>query len=65
MVMHEEEMAARWGLISWRLRAFCIRFWARCMSICWNWNQEWENSTEMAGAYYTTARTLYMYEIRH
>ena len=38
MVMQEEEMAARWGLISCRLREFCIRFWARCMSTCWNWN---------------------------
>ena len=29
-------MAAKWGLISFRLREFCILFWARCISICWN-----------------------------
>jgi hypothetical protein len=37
MVMHEEEMAARWGLISCKLSEFCILFWALCINICWNW----------------------------
>ena len=39
MVMQEEEMAARWGLISFKLSEFCIRFCARCISICWSYRE--------------------------
>ena len=36
MVMQEDEMAAKWGLISFRLRAVCILFCALCINTCWN-----------------------------
>lgn len=44
--MQEEEMAARWGLISCRLSEFCIRFCARCISICWNWREKWRKNNK-------------------